>query len=137
MKLVGVFLLFCISTTCCFAQDELKKDSKYVKSIERGALIYEDFCVTCHLPSGKGVEKMIPPLAKSDFLMQKTNKSLKAIKFGQKGKIIVNGITYNSVMAPLGLTDDEIADVMNYITTSWGNKNNKMITVEEVSKIEQ
>ena len=32
---------------------------------------------------------------------------------------------------------EEIADVMNYITNSWGNKNDKMITSEEVSKIKK
>ena len=40
-------------------------------------------------------------------------------------------------MASLGLDDDEIADVMNYITNSWGNKNDKMITKAEVSKIKK
>jgi hypothetical protein len=39
-------------------------------------------------------------------------------------------------MSPLGLEDDEIADVMNYITNSWGNANDKLITESEVSKIE-
>lgn len=39
-------------------------------------------------------------------------------------------------MAPLGLSDNEVADVMNYITNSWENKNDKMLTEAEVSKIE-
>ena len=38
-------------------------------------------------------------------------------------------------MMPMGLTDDEVADVMNYITNSWGNKNDKMVTEEEVAAI--
>jgi hypothetical protein len=37
----------------------------------------------------------------------------------------------------LGLSDNEIADVMNYISNSWGNKNNTLTTTEEVSKIKQ
>ena len=45
--------------------------------------------------------------------------------------------TYNGNMAALGLSDDEVADVMNYITNSWGNKNDKMITEEEVSEIKK
>ena len=40
-------------------------------------------------------------------------------------------------MAPLGLENDEIADVMNYITNSWGNSNATLITEQEVSEIEQ
>jgi mono/diheme cytochrome c family protein len=37
----------------------------------------------------------------------------------------------------LGLSDDEVADVMNYITNSWGNTYEKMVTEEEVSKIKK
>ena len=107
------------------------------ESIERGNKIYTDFCISCHLPSGKGVENVYPPLAKSDFLFKNRETSIRAIKYGQQGEIIVNGKTYNSYMAPLGLEDDEIADVMNYITNSWGNKNDKMITQEEVSSIKK
>lgn len=40
-------------------------------------------------------------------------------------------------MASQGLTNREIANVMNYITNSWGNKNTTLITEEEVSKVER
>ncbi len=133
---IVLFLLFMASTKIR-AQEHTEKDSKFSKSIEQGAMIYEDFCVTCHLPNGNGVEKTFPPLAKSDYLMNNRAASIKAIKYGQKGEIVVNGITYNNNMAPLGLTDEEISDVMNYITNSWGNKNDKMINISEVSKIEK
>ena len=33
--------------------------------------------------------------------------------------------------------DDEVADVMNYINNSWGNKYGNLITEEEVAKIEK
>lgn len=107
------------------------------ESIERGSLVYEDFCVTCHLPNSEGIENVFPPLAKSDYLFENREASIKGIKYGQKGEILVNGKKYNSYMAALGLADDEIADVMNYITNSWGNKNDKIITKEEVSQIKK
>ena len=103
----------------------------------RGREIYNDFCVSCHLPNGKGIERIYPPLAKSDFLQKERIASIKAIKFGLTGRIVVNSKIYNSSMMPLGLNDDEIADVMNYITNAWGNKNDKMITKLEVSKIKK
>ncbi|WP_308990462.1 cytochrome c [Mariniflexile litorale] len=106
-------------------------------SIERGQEIYTDFCISCHLPNGKGVERIYPPLANSDYLIKNREASIKAIKFGMSGDIVVNGKKYNSVMAPLGLSDDEVADVMNYISNSWGNKNEKMVTKAEVSKIKK
>ena len=105
------------------------------ESIERGKEVYGVFCVTCHLSSGKGMPGIFPPLAESDYLLTKRNESIKAIKKGQKGEITVNGVKYNNIMAPLGLDDEEVADVMNFILNSWGNESKEMVTEEEVSKI--
>lgn len=116
--------------------EEIEQEPALKKSIALGKEVYSSFCITCHLPNGKGVSQVFPPLAKSDYLMNKRQASIKAIKYGQSGKITVNGKHYNNVMASLGLEDAEIAHVMNYITNSWGNSNNKLITEEEVSKIE-
>ncbi|MCK0130856.1 cytochrome c [Flavobacteriaceae bacterium F08102] len=114
-----------------------EKEREFAKSIERGEVIYEDFCMNCHMPNGEGVAGVYPPLAKSDYLVKNLEKSIYAVKFGLEGEVIVNGKTYNSVMAPLGLTDEEIADVMNYINTQWGNTTKKMLTAEEVARIKK
>lgn len=111
-------------------QETLKSES-----ISRGKLVYQDMCVTCHLPNGKGVPKAFPPVADSDFLRNKQNESIRGVKKGLSGKIVVNGITYNSVMSPLGLSDKEVADVMNYINNSWGNDIGNFVTVDKVSKL--
>lgn len=119
------------------ASKEKDQNDKLKASIERGSVIYKDFCVVCHQTNGEGVEGAFPPLAKADYLMENRTESIKAIKFGQTGEITVNGKKYNNAMTPLGLYDEEIADVMNYITNSWGNKNDKIITVEEVSQLKE
>ena len=114
-----------------------QKDSLGI-SIENGRLLYDDFCVRCHLPNGKGEIGIIPPLAKSDFLYKHMEESIKALKFGGiDGEIIVNGVKYNSRMEKMGLYDDEIADVMNYILNSWGNKSDKIITEEYAKKLKK
>jgi len=114
-----------------------QKDSLEI-SIENGRLLYDDFCVRCHLPNGKGEIGIIPPLADSDFLYKHMEESIKALKFGGiDGEIIVNGVKYNSRMEKMGLYDDEIADVMNYILNSWGNKSDKIITEEYVKKLKK
>jgi mono/diheme cytochrome c family protein len=87
--------------------------------------------------NGEGVENTFPPLAKSDYLINNQEASIRGIKFGQKGEITVNGIKYNGNMAPMGLDDKEIADVTNYINNSWGNTNDKIVTEEEVSGIKK
>ena len=39
-------------------------------------------------------------------------------------------------MERMGLYDDEIADIMNYILNSWGNKYDKMILENYIRKIQ-
>lgn len=107
------------------------------ESMERGKEIYADFCVTCHLDSGEGVPYTFPPLANSDYLAHNREASIHAVKFGLQGEIVVNGTTYNSAMSSMGLEDEEIADVMNFIMNSWGNTQKGMVTEAEVEAIEK
>lgn len=131
MKSLLISYLFLVSGIgmTLFQDDSLKK------SIARGSEIYTDFCVSCHLPNGEGVEYTFPPLALSDYLAANRKASIRGVKYGQRGEINVNGVTYNNTMMPLGLEDQEIADVMNYVYSSWGNKLEKKITAEEVAAI--
>ncbi len=108
------------------------------KSIANGKDIYTDFCVQCHLVNGKGDSKNFPPLEGSDWIDNKITQSIHAVKFGLTGQIKVNGKKFNNTMPPsVGLSSQEIADVLNYIRNSWGNKHPKMITVEQVEKVKQ
>ncbi len=111
------------------------QDKELNESIQRGKDIYTDFCITCHLETGEGVENTFPPLAKSDYLMNNRESSIIGVKYGQRGELIVNGVTYNNTMMPLGLENEEIVDVMNYVLNSWGNTGAKMVTIEEVNSI--
>ena len=114
-----------------------QKDSLEI-SINNGKSIYNDFCIICHMHDGKGQKGIFPPLAKSDYLFKNMEESIKAIKFGGiDGEIVVNGVKYDTKMQRMGLYDDEIADVMNYILNSWGNKYDKMIREKYIRKIKK
>ena len=107
------------------------------QSITDGEEIYLDFCIQCHLDNGEGVSGVFPPLAKSDYLINNIEMSIRGLKYGLSGPIVVNGEQYNGIMQNQGLDDVEIADVMNYILNNWGNEFNKVITAEQVYKIEK
>ena len=129
----SIFIILFISPFIIYSQN----DSLAI-SIKNGKSLYEDFCVRCHMPNGKGQEGIIPPLAKSDFLFKHMEESIKALKFGGiDGVITVNGVKYDSRMEKMGLYDDEIADIMNYTLNSWGNKYNERITEKDVSVIKK
>ena len=133
MKVFLIIYLFFIYYLFNFFQ----KEKTFEESISDGKLIYEDFCVQCHLNNGEGIEKIYPPLNNSDYLLQNIDKSIYSIKYGLKGEITVNGIKYNGVMISQGLEDGEIADVMNYITNSWDNNLNIEITKKRVSELKK
>lgn len=105
------------------------------ESMARGKELYAEFCIQCHLAAGKGNGDIVPPLDNSDWLNKKKTESIHAIKYGQTGEIIVNSKRYNGTMPQMSLSNEEVADVMNYICNSWSNKQNKMITAEEVALV--
>lgn len=115
----------------------LYQDSELTESMKRGNEIYSDFCITCHLSKGEGVPYTFPPLAKSDYLMNNREESIRTVKYGLQGEITVNEIVYNSGMAAMGLEDEEVADVMNFIANSWGNRYDNIVTEDEVSKVQK
>ena len=133
MSIKIVLVVFALVITGIFLG--LQQDISFKESKARGAVIYQDFCITCHLPTGEGVPEVYPPLANSDYLLANKTASIRGIKYGQRGPMVVNGNTYDNTMMPLGLDEKEIADVMNYILTSWGNTTEKMVTPEEVTEV--
>lgn len=137
IKILVVLILNSSSTEIKTKYQSLEQEKTLEQSIEDGQTIYEDFCSRCHLPSGKGVSGVYPPLAKSNWLVDKTKKSIASIKYGLKGEIQVNGETYNNIMNAQRLSDEEVADVMNYIMNSWGNSQDEMITKSVVQKVEK
>ena len=139
MKNLSFILTLVLLVSACNSSDRKIVQNFNTKSqdFSEGKDIYNDFCIQCHMANGKGVPKVFPPLAKSEYLKNYRIESIKAIKYGLSGEITVNGEKYNTAMASQGLTNKEIAAVMNYITNSWGNKNTSLITEEEVSKVER
>ena len=57
------FVFFLLFSCVIFSQEK-------EKSVERGKLLYEDLCLRCHSPDGKGIKGIYPPLDKSDFLFK-------------------------------------------------------------------
>ena len=124
-----IFLIILISTSSLAQQSS-------GDSYMRGQMLYVDFCVRCHLPDGTGETGLIPPLANADFL-QDIQATVQSIKYGIHGPITVNGVIYNNTMAPMGLENDEIADVTNYILNSWGNTADVIVTEAYVMGIKE
>ncbi|MEQ6122124.1 copper-containing nitrite reductase [Reichenbachiella sp. MALMAid0571] len=102
--------------------------------IKLGKQIYSTTCFACHQAEGQGILGVFPPLAKSDYLNADVDRAIDIVLHGKTGEITVNGEKYNSVMTAQTLTDEEVANVLTYIYSNWGN-NKKEVTPTMVKKV--
>lgn len=93
-------------------------------SAAAGQKVYSTNCSSCHQANGKGQAGVFPPLAGNPVVTGDAAKVIHIVKNGLSGKITVNGVTYNGQMPAWKgtLSDADIASVVTYIRTSWGNK---------------
>ncbi len=102
--------------------------------MEKGKRVYTQLCFACHQAEGQGLPGVFPPLAGSDWLMADKKRAIASLISGLSGPITVNKQTYNGVMPPSMLGDEQIASVLTYVRNSWGNSGD-VVTVEEVRKV--
>ena len=102
--------------------------------IKMGKNLYAQNCAACHQPDGKGINGAFPPLANSDWLNKDVKRAIGVVKNGLSGPITVNGNPYNSVMPALGLSDEDIANVLTFVFNSWNNSK-KEVNAKDVSNV--
>lgn len=119
------------ATTENIATDQ--SDMRLKQYMVEGQKIYQTYCLACHQSEGQGLAQLYPPLAGADYLLEDLPRAACTIKNGKTGEITVNGVTYNQMMPANALTPLQIAEVLTYITNSWGN-NKGLSNVTEVEK---
>lgn len=103
--------------------------------LARGEQVYRSNCAACHQLAGDGVAGAFPPVANSDYLMADRERAIRAVMHGLSGEITVNGVVYNGVMPSLQLSNTDIAAVLSYVRTNFGNNASDIITVGEVGRV--
>lgn len=103
-----------------------------------GAEDYRKICATCHQGNGKGLPGTYPPLAGSEFVNGESTRPIRIVLHGFKGKITREGKEFNGLMAPWKdqMTDQQIADVLTYVRSSWGNSG-AAVTADEVKAVRE
>ena len=135
MRYLFIFSISVFTATVLFAfQQRAATEPELEESIKKGQEVYNSYCTSCHMSEGEGIPGAFPPLAQADYLMEDKERSIRAVMYGLEGEIVVNGTTYNSVMTPMGLSNEEVTHVMNYIRNSWGNEG-EVVTFEEVKAV--
>lgn len=105
------------------------------EQMKRGAAVYARTCIACHQPTGKGLPPVFPSIAETPIVVGNPELPIKFILQGLMGPITVGGTTYNSLMPPVvGVSDQDIADVLTYVRQSFGNKGNP-VSVDQVKTV--
>ncbi len=111
MAIFGVVLAAGVLFGSAFAADD-------------GAAVYAR-CSGCHRTTGAGSPGIFPPLAGHAARLETASRRylIDVVLFGLKGRIDVQGKSYDGTMpAYAGLLDDaQIAAVLDYVLSSWGN----------------
>ena len=92
-----------------------------------GESVFTTNCVSCHQADGQGIAGAFPNLANHvpDLYNADRTYLINVQLYGLQGQIEVGGQSYNGVMTAWAqLEDQEIADVLNYVSTAWGNNQN-------------
>lgn len=117
--------------------DAYQPKSGAAAALAQGKKVYDQICGVCHGVDGLGKPGQAPPLAGSAFVIAKGHNRLAHIPLmGLNGPIQVAGAEWNMNMAPMGaaLSDSDLANVLTYIRSSWGNKADE-VTADDIKGI--
>lgn len=102
-----------------------------------GASVYVEQCAICHRNDGGGVARMFPPLAGNPVVVSADPTSIAHIIVA--GAVLPPTNWAPSAVAMPGyksvLSDQQMADVVNFIRTSWGNKAPANVTAADIQKL--
>ncbi len=116
--IIGLIIVCITLIISCQNEDQIEFNRYYTS----GSVIYQSKCQNCHGAKGEGLSALIPPLTDSVYL--KTNKQALPcmVKNGLNGSINMTNKTFEGQMPANDLAPIELAEVLTYITNSFGNK---------------
>lgn len=102
-----------------------------------GAAEYVDSCAACHRTDGRGYKRFFPALRGNPVVLADDATSLIHIVLSGSALPGVQGAPTTVVMPGFGwrLNDQQVADVVNFIRTSWGNRAMKAVTAHDVAEV--
>ncbi len=119
--------------------DSYQPKSGAAAVLAQGKKSYDMVCGICHGVDGQGKPGQFPPLAGSEWVNAKGVQRLTHIPLmGLTGTITVKGqqMNFPAGMAAMGagLSDSDLAAVLTYIRSSWGNKAGP-VTADDVKNV--
>ena len=97
-----------------------------------GASLYLDHCAGCHQSGGRGLPGVFPPLAGNGVVVASDPADIL--------KVVLHGVPAQGKYVPMPafaslLSDQQVADLSNYVRTSWGNAASPNTTAAMAARI--
>ena len=101
-----------------------------------GAKLYQNNCVSCHGPDGKGEHQIFPPLAGNAVLLQSSAENAIRVLLAGAQAVSTKAAPTSPAMPSFAwkFDDAQIADLLTYVRNSWGNEG-AQVTADSVAKI--
>lgn len=137
-----IFLITLSTVTTFFAITQRQKPQPAKASVQdpaasanRGKAVYQKECLSCHQADGGGVPHLNPPLYESTNVVGDKKKIIGIVLKGMTDRVPIDGEYYsNNMAAHPELSNQQIADVLTFIRSNWGNKASA-VTPEEVKAV--
>ena len=103
-----------------------------------GAHTYATRCASCHGSDGRGQGEWMPPLAGASSSMARENASSINITLNGAQRVVAAGVpdAYRMPAFREQLSDREIAEVLGFIRTEWGNRGGA-VEVKDVAHLRE
>jgi mono/diheme cytochrome c family protein len=127
----GAGLLCALTLSACGPTPDTTVDTTPLT----GRDIYLTRCTACHQVDGGGIPGNCPPFQGSPRLAGSSEELIRLMLLGQRGPLR-DGKIYKGIMPSwrADLTDEQTAEVLNYILTTWSPQSRK-VSAEEVAKV--
>ncbi|MEJ5056227.1 c-type cytochrome [Sphingobacterium sp. MYb382] len=133
LAVIGMLLITVMGIQSCYSNVSMETAQYAVN----GQKLYTTHCQNCHGAKGEGLGKLYPPLTDSTFLNKQRAQLACIVKHGIRGPLQVNGKTYDGIMpGNAKLNTVEIAYILTYITTTFGNSTSTYTQEEVVKNLE-
>lgn len=106
------------------------------RRLHPGATVYLGSCAACHRIDGKGQAPLMPPLAGNPAVFDANPSSLINLVLNGAEPLVVKGTpdAYRMPQYRIQLNDEEIAQVLSFVRSAWGNDATP-VTTEQVKML--
>jgi len=125
-----------VSSIAGASADTTAMDS-LLATLTPGEKLYRQNCMACHAENGQGMPGMNPPLIRTPWVLGEKEKMISIVLNGFTEPIEIGGETFQNVMGAMNyLKDEDIAKILTFVRSAWGNDASE-VTAEEVKGVRE